>query len=105
MDPIYASGPTAFPCYDSLLAWRPGADGNFTVQPMLATSWEPSGNKIVFKLREGVKFHDGSDLNADAVVWNLKRMVQNPKSFAAIVMAAVDKDESGRGDRIRRPCS
>ena len=92
MDPIHASGPTARPCYDSLLAWRPGPDGVFGVQPMLATSWEPSGNKVVFKLREGVKFHDGSDLNADVVVWNLKRMVQNPKSFAAIVMKVVDKE-------------
>jgi ABC-type transport system substrate-binding protein len=92
MDPIHASGPTARACYDSLLAWRPNAQGQYGVQPMLAKSWETTGNRLVLQLREGVKFHDGSDLNAEVVVWNLKRMVQNPKSFAANFLAAVDKE-------------
>lgn len=92
MDPIHASGPTASACYDALLAWRPNARGQYAVQPMLAQSWETSGNKLTFKLRSGVKFHDGSDLNADTVVWNLKRMVQNPKSFAATKLLAVNKE-------------
>ncbi len=91
MDPIFASGPTASACYDWLLAWRPNAQGQFGVQPMLAKSWDVSGNTIVFKLRENVKFHDGSPLDAGAIVWNLKRMVQNPKSFAANYLPAADK--------------
>jgi len=90
MDPIFASGPTASACYDWLLAWRPNAQGQFGVQPQLAKSWDISGNTIVFKLQENVKFHDGSPLDADAIVWNLKRMVQNPKSFALNYLPAVD---------------
>jgi peptide/nickel transport system substrate-binding protein len=90
MDPIYASGPTAAACYDNLLAWRPGANGTYGVQPSLATAWETSADKIVFHLRNGVKFHDGSDLTADVVAWNLTRMVQNPKSFATNYLSAVD---------------
>ncbi len=90
MDPIHSSGPTARPVYDWLLAWRPNAQGQYGVEPMLAKSWETSGNTLVFKLRENVKFHDGSDLNADVVVWNIARMVQNPKSFARNYLAAVD---------------
>ncbi len=92
MDPIFASGPTASACYDWLLAWRPNAQGQFGVQPQLAKAWDVSGNTIVFKLQENVKFHDGSPLDAGAVVWNLKRMVQNPKSFAANYLPAVDKN-------------
>ena len=32
--------------------------------------------KWVFKLRPGVKFHDGSDFNADAVVWNVEKVLK-----------------------------
>ena len=90
MDPIHASGPTAAACYDNLLAWRPGADGTYGVQPALALAWETYPDRIVFHLRDGVKFHDGSDLTADVVAWNFNRMVQNPKSFATNYLSAVD---------------
>src|SRR5262249_37571736 len=32
--------------------------------------------KWIFKLRSGVKFHDGSDLDADAVVWNVEKVLK-----------------------------
>jgi peptide/nickel transport system substrate-binding protein len=90
MDPIHASGPTAWATYDWLLTWRPDETGAFGVQPGLATEWEASDTAVTFTLREGVKFHDGSDLNADVVVWNLQRMVQNPESFARNYLPAID---------------
>ena len=93
MDPILASGPTAEPCYDGLLEWRPDENGIFSPQPGLAESWEAEGTKIVLHLRKGVKFHDGSDLNADVVVWNLSRMVQDDHSFARSYLARVDKED------------
>ncbi len=47
-------------------------DGSIT--PRLATSWEQVDDLTWrFKLREGVKFHDGADLNADAVVYAINR--------------------------------
>jgi peptide/nickel transport system substrate-binding protein len=48
--------------------------------PQLATSWEiaPDQLSITFHLREGVVFHDGTPFNADAVAFNLNRLV-DPK--------------------------
>lgn len=44
--------------------------GNF--QPSLAQSWDiaPDGSSVTFHLRQGVKFQDGTDFNADAVKYN-----------------------------------
>lgn len=49
----------------------------------LATSWSisPDGLVYTFKLREGVKFHDGTPFNADAVVFNFKRIIDPSFEF------------------------
>jgi ABC-type transport system substrate-binding protein len=48
---------------------------NGTDIPTLATSWDVDlkGPSITFHLRQGVKFQDGTDFNAQAVKWNLEK--------------------------------
>ena len=57
--------------------------------PSLAESCEPNAGATEWtcKLREGVKFHDGTDFNADAVVFNFERwrFTTNPYHFASQV--------------------
>src|SRR6187397_2074944 len=50
-------------------------DGTTEVVPALATSWkaDPAGTAWTFNLRENVKFHDGTDFNAEAVCFNFDR--------------------------------
>src|SRR5688572_14110906 len=58
--------------YDGLVRYR-GATTE--VEPALAERWEVSrdGRVWTFHLRRGVKFHDGTPLEAAAVVWNFER--------------------------------
>ncbi len=45
------------------------------ITPGLATSWKPiDASTWRFFLRKGVKFHDGKDFNAEAVIFNIKRI-------------------------------
>ncbi|MFL5255030.1 MAG: ABC transporter substrate-binding protein [Rhodopila sp.] len=56
--------------------------------PGLAESWQVSPDlaTYTFKLRQGVKFHDGSDLTADVVKRNIDRnMALGPKASGAMV--------------------
>jgi peptide/nickel transport system substrate-binding protein len=66
--------------YEGLTTWDlSSADKASVVIPGLATEWSIDPNdktKWVFKLRSGVKFHDGSEFNADAVVWNVEKVLK-----------------------------
>jgi peptide/nickel transport system substrate-binding protein len=61
------------PFFDHLLYI--GDDGKY--QPGLALSWDTSkdGKAILFKLRQGVKFHDGTPCNAQAVKFNVDNLI------------------------------
>jgi peptide/nickel transport system substrate-binding protein len=69
---------TGLTLYDPLIAWELDvADRPGKMIPGLATEWKVSdADKTVwtFKLRPGVKFHDGSAFDADAVIWNLEKV-------------------------------
>jgi peptide/nickel transport system substrate-binding protein len=57
---------------------------DFTYQPSLAESYKnPDPTTYVFKIREGVKFHDGSPLTAADVAYSLNRTVKSPTSLWA----------------------
>ncbi len=57
--------------FESLVA----IDEKLNIKPLLAESWEtPDERTYVFKLRKGVKFHDGTDFNAAAVKFNIDRI-------------------------------
>jgi len=64
--------------HNSLAVWEPliTLDNDMVAQPVLATSWEMNedGTVWTFHLREGVKFHDGTPFDADAVLLNIPQL-------------------------------
>jgi ABC-type transport system substrate-binding protein len=70
-----------YPIFEGLVLWDlTKTDQLAGLRPGLAEKWEqaPGDTKTwIFHLRKGVKFHDGSDFNADAVIWNLDRYFKN----------------------------
>ncbi|MGF1562752.1 MAG: ABC transporter substrate-binding protein [Geminicoccaceae bacterium] len=66
--------------YDGLVRY---ADGTLEVEPALATDWTISDDGLVytFTLREGVTFHDGTPLTAEAVTFNFERMLDESHPF------------------------
>ena len=66
-----------YPIFEGLVLWDlTRTDKLATCVRALPRRWEqdPEDTKTwIFHLRHGVKFHDGTDFNADAVIWNLDR--------------------------------
>src|SRR3954467_2059593 len=71
---------TGLTMYDAMTMWDlSSADKPSVMIPGLATEWkvdDADKKRWTFKLRPGVKFHDGSPFNADAVVWNVEKVLK-----------------------------
>jgi peptide/nickel transport system substrate-binding protein len=67
------------------------------LQPMLATKWTPSngGSVWTFTLRPGVKFHDGSPLTADDVVYTFQQLADPKNASNALSTFSGVLKESG----------
>ncbi|HTK91411.1 MAG TPA: ABC transporter substrate-binding protein [Verrucomicrobiae bacterium] len=66
-------------------------DANLGIKPGLAESWQLVDAKtLVFKLRRGVKFDDGTDFNAEAAKFNFNRMKTEPKSVRKGETASIE---------------
>lgn len=73
-----------------------GLDETGAIQPLLATDWQisPDGLRYTFTLREGVTFHDGTPLTAEAVAASIEHIpswsANSPSQLAAIDHVEID---------------
>ncbi|KAJ49354.1 peptide/nickel transport system substrate-binding protein [Clostridium tetanomorphum] len=100
LDPAYVddgeSAKVIVNVYEGLLKYK---EGSTELEPCLAESWNISkdGKEYTFKLRKGVKFHDGTAFNADAVKFNIERQflpnVKEDMPYASFTFGSVQKVE------------
>jgi peptide/nickel transport system substrate-binding protein len=87
-----------FNLYDSLVAPGPGGK----VVPSLAESWQvsPDGLTYTFRVRRGVRFHDGSTVNAEDVVFSLRRMMELKQGYSYLFDGWVSSVQASGGSSV-----
>jgi peptide/nickel transport system substrate-binding protein len=95
-----------YPIFEGLVLWDlTKTDQLAPLRPGLAEKWEqdPADNKRwIFHLRHGVKFHDGTDFNADAVIWNLDRYFNTTSPQFEPPSSAISRARVPLMDRYRK---
>lgn len=97
LDPLYGNAPGADRIFLNLFAEQlVFQNGKYDFEPGLAERWEleNGGKSILFHLRRGIKFQDGTPFNAEAVKFNFERLmnpaVQHRKRAAAGAFESID---------------
>ncbi|MBM3346593.1 MAG: hypothetical protein FJY55_08890 [Betaproteobacteria bacterium] len=91
---IIVNGP-----YEALL----GLDKDLTIGPSLATAWkEENPTSYTFTLREGVKFHDGSTMTMDDVLFTFQRIMDSNRPSDARTKMRMVKSVARVDDRTVR---
>lgn len=84
-----------YPIFEGLVLWDlTRSDKLAELRPGLAERWEQAADDKktwVFHLRRGVKFHDGTDFNADAVIWNLERYFNKDSPQFEVAASAISR--------------
>ncbi len=84
-----------YPIFEGLVLWDLASTDRLAgLRAGLAEKWEQASddNKTwIFHLRHGVKFHDGSDFSADAVIWNLDRYFKSDSPQYEVATSAITR--------------
>src|SRR5215813_1290682 len=93
LDPHISTGIQAYRVVGNLFNSLVTLDAEMNYVPDLAESWEvqENGKVYTFHLRKGVKFHDGTDFDAEVVIWNYKHIMDpEAKTLDAPFYSIVD---------------
>jgi peptide/nickel transport system substrate-binding protein len=82
LDPHNTSAYFSFQVLENVYDTLVEPDENLEMQPSIAESWETSEDQLTwtFKIREGVKFSDGSELTAEDVAYSYNRIIDEQLS-------------------------
>jgi peptide/nickel transport system substrate-binding protein len=73
------------------------------ILPMLSTAWEGSADARTwtFTVRSDAKFHDGSPVTLDDVVWSYQKIIDDQRSPVRVYLTKVEKVEKVEPDKVR----
>jgi peptide/nickel transport system substrate-binding protein len=97
LDPYISPGVQSWHVVGNLFNSLLTIDADLNYVPDLAASWEvlDDGRTYIFHLHKGVKFHDGTDFDAEVVRWNYQRIMDPAeKAFVAPFFAIIDTVEA-----------
>ncbi len=96
---------TAYNVFDRLIKMETDEKGGTVIEPMLAESWKVSGDGRIytFRLREGVRFSNGSPLTSEDVEYTFTRLLTHPDSNNRDIVRCIkgaEALESGKTDSL-----
>lgn len=85
IDPLQMSAGGSIAIVQQVAEYLVWAEDDLSLRPVLATDWAPrdGGRTWIFRLREGVRFHDGREMTSADVVASFRRMVRPDSPSAA----------------------
>ncbi len=101
LDPLSASADVEIAFLNAVYDYLIDTDAQAELVPRLATDWQVSDDGLQYTLQivEGAKFHDGSDLTLDDILWTFERL-RGEDSPAADLFANVASIEAGEGNTL-----
>ncbi|MFC7216325.1 ABC transporter substrate-binding protein [Saliphagus sp. GCM10025334] len=95
LDPHFESAAASARVLENITQGLVRVNWDYELEPLLAEDWESSDDnlELTFDIRQGVQFHDGTELTADDVLASFTRIEEN-EGLAADYMALVDSMEA-----------
>jgi peptide/nickel transport system substrate-binding protein len=103
LDPSLDTSPISLNLFKNIYDQLTDIASDGSVGPLLATSWQASSDATVwtFTIRTDARFHDGSPVTADDVVWSFQKIRADAKSPVQAYLTSVKAVEKVADDKVR----
>jgi peptide/nickel transport system substrate-binding protein len=103
LDPSLDTSPISLTVFKNIFDQLTDIDANGSVAPLIATSWETNSDATVwtFTIRTNAKFHDGTPITIDDVIWSYEKIRADGKSPVRAYMARIKSIEKVGDDKVR----
>jgi peptide/nickel transport system substrate-binding protein len=103
LDPSVDTSPISLNLFKNVFDQLTDIKADGSVGPLLATAWSSSDDakEWTFTIKHGVKWHDGTDLTVNDVVWSFQKIMDDKKSPVEAYLTSVEKVEAVGDDKVK----